>query len=148
MKAVVQRARSASVTVDGQIVGAIDRGALIFLGVAHDDTSASAAMMARKVALLRFFPDGSGIPNVSLIDTGFDALVVSQFTLMADTRKGNRPSYVGAAGAEQAEQLYLEFVEELRKLIGGNVAMGLFGAMMDVALVNEGPFTLLLESKS
>ncbi len=148
MKAVVQRARGASVTVDGEVVGAIDRGMVVLLGVGHDDDEAHAASLARKVAALRLFPDEKDVPNLSLLDTGLSALVVSQFTLMADTRKGNRPSYVAAAPPEQAERLYEHFVARLRAAIGADrVATGRFRAMMDVAFVNEGPFTLLLESK-
>jgi D-tyrosyl-tRNA(Tyr) deacylase len=148
MKAVVQRARAASVTVAGEIIGAIDRGMVVLLGVGRDDDEAHAAALARKVAALRLFPDAAEVPNLSLIDTGYSALVVSQFTLMADTRKGNRPSYIGAAPPEQAEHLYEHFVSELRTVLGADrVATGRFRAMMDVAFVNEGPFTLLLESK-
>ncbi|HVK40802.1 MAG TPA: D-aminoacyl-tRNA deacylase [Candidatus Kapabacteria bacterium] len=149
MKAVVQRARAASVAVDGRTIGAIERGLVVLLGVGHDDDDAHATMLARKVAQLRVFPDEAGVPNLSLIDTGHGALVISQFTLLADTRKGNRPSYVGAAAPELAERLYERFVGELRGHLGDErVATGRFGAMMDVAFVNEGPFTLLLESKA
>ena len=148
MKAVVQRAREASVTVDGEVVGRIDRGMVLLLGVAREDDPAHAAMLARKVAALRLFPDEADVPNLSLVDTGYAALVISQFTLLGDTRKGNRPSYIGAAPPELAESLYERFVAELRAIIGPErVATGRFRAMMDVALVNEGPFTLLLESK-
>jgi D-tyrosyl-tRNA(Tyr) deacylase len=148
MKAVVQRAREGSVTVEGEVVGRIDRGMVLLLGVGRDDDAAHAAMLARKVAALRLFPDEAGVPNLSLVDTGYEALVISQFTLLGDTRKGNRPSYVGAAPPELAEALYERFVAELRALIGeGRVATGRFRVMMDVAFVNEGPFTLLLESK-
>ncbi|MEP7219947.1 MAG: D-aminoacyl-tRNA deacylase [Bacteroidota bacterium] len=148
MKAVVQRAGNASVTVGGEVVGAIDRGMVVLLGVARDDDPAHAAMLARKIAGLRLFPDAGDVPNLSLLDTGFSALVVSQFTLLGDTRKGNRPSYINAAPPELAEPLYERFVAELRGLIGADrVATGRFRVMMDVAFVNEGPFTLLLESK-
>jgi D-tyrosyl-tRNA(Tyr) deacylase len=105
-------------------------------------------MLAKKIVALRLFPDENDIPNLSLLDTGYGALVISQFTLYADTRKGNRPSYVDAARPEQAEPLYERFVAELRRHIGDDhVATGRFAAMMDVAFINEGPFTLLLESK-
>ena len=148
MKAVVQRARDASVTVDGEIIGRIDRGVVLLLGVGREDTGAHAAMLARKVAALRLFPDAEDVPNLSLLDTGYGALVVSQFTLLGDTRKGNRPSYIDAAPPELAEALYEQFVAALREAIGPErVATGRFRAMMDVAFVNEGPFTLLLESK-
>ena len=135
--------------VDGQTIGAIDRGMVVLLGVGHDDSESHANQLARKVAQLRLFPDAHAIPNLSLIDSGYGALVISQFTLMADARKGNRPSYTAAAPPELAEKLYEHFVAELRGLIGATrVATGRFGAMMDVALVNEGPFTLTLESKA
>lgn len=148
MKAVVQRARDASVTVDGEITGQISRGMVVLLGVGRSDDERHARSLARKVAALRLFPDERDVPNLSLLDTGFGALVISQFTLLADTRKGNRPSYTDAAPSEQAEALYEMFVEELRNEIGPErVATGRFRAMMDVAFVNEGPFTLLLESK-
>jgi D-tyrosyl-tRNA(Tyr) deacylase len=121
---------------------------VVLLGVGREDDDAHAAALARQVAALRLFPDAGDVPNLSLIDTGYAALVVSQFTLMADTRKGNRPSYVGAAPPGEAERLYERFVAELRDILGpGRVATGRFRAMMDVAFVNEGPFTLLLESK-
>ena len=134
--------------VEGQTIGAVDRGIVVFVGVGHDDNTAHSSMLARKVAHLRLFPDAAGVANLSLIDTGFGALVISQFTLHADTRKGNRPSYAGAAPSEMAEEIFDHFVGEMIALLGnGNVATGRFGAMMDVAFVNEGPFTLLLESK-
>jgi D-tyrosyl-tRNA(Tyr) deacylase len=148
MKALVQRARNASVTVDGEVVGEITRGMVLLLGIAREDTEADVEMLARKIAALRLFPDENEIPNLSLIDTGLSALVISQFTLCADTRKGNRPSYIDAARPELAGPLYERFVAELRGHIGAErVATGRFAAMMDVAFVNEGPFTLMVESK-
>jgi D-tyrosyl-tRNA(Tyr) deacylase len=148
MKAVIQRARDASVTVDGEIIGRIDRGLVVLLGVGREDNEAHARMLARKVAALRLFPDAADVPNLSLLDTGYSALVVSQFTLLGDTRKGNRPSYIDAAPPELAQALYELFVAALREELGPErVATGKFRAMMDVAFVNEGPFTLLLESK-
>lgn len=122
---------------------------VVLLGIGHEDNEAHAESLASKVARLRIFPDRQGVPNRSLLDTGLQALVVSQFTLMADTRKGNRPSYVGAAPPDQAEKLYEHFVQALRAHIGTeNVATGRFAAMMDVAFVNEGPYTLILESRA
>lgn len=147
MRVVVQRARDASVTVDGDVVGRIERGMIILLGVGHEDSEAGAEVLAGKIARLRIFPDERGVPNLSLLDTGLEAMVVSQFTLMADTRKGNRPSYVAAASPELAERLYEHFVGALREHLGGHkVATGRFAAMMDVLFVNEGPYTLILES--
>jgi D-tyrosyl-tRNA(Tyr) deacylase len=148
VKALIQRARDASVVVGGQIVGTIDRGLVVLVGVAHADTIDAATILAKKVAALRVFDDADGVPNLSLVDTGFSALVVSQFTLVADTRKGNRPSYSDAARPEHALAVYEFFVKEMKKVLGADrVATGLFGAMMDVALVNEGPFTLMIETK-
>lgn len=148
MKAVVQRAREASVTVEGRLVGNIRRGMVVLLGVGHEDNEAHAEQLAGKIARLRIFPDENDIPNRSLLDTGLEVLVVSQFTLMADTRKGNRPSYVDAAAPEPAARLYEHFVRTLQNLIGTEkVSTGRFAAMMDVAFVNEGPYTLILESK-
>jgi D-tyrosyl-tRNA(Tyr) deacylase len=145
MVALVQRVREASVTVDGAVVGAIGAGVLVLLGVHRADTEAEAAWLAEKVAALRVFADDEGRMNRSLADAGGEALVVSQFTLYADTRKGNRPSYVAAAPPETAEPLYERFVVLLGQKLGRPVPTGRFGAMMDVALVNDGPVTLWIE---
>ncbi len=147
MKAVIQRSGEATVKVAGEIVGRIEDGMVILLGVGHDDNTAHAEALANKVARIRIFPDSQDVPNLSLIDTGKEALVISQFTLMADTRKGNRPSYIGAAPPEQAENLYEHFVKSLQDQLKNNVATGQFGAMMEVSLINQGPYTLVLESK-
>jgi D-tyrosyl-tRNA(Tyr) deacylase len=145
MIAIIQRARDASVQVDTTTVGSIDHGMVVLLGVAPQDDSASARKLAGKIARLRIFADSEGVPNLSMLDTGDSALVISQFTLLADTRKGNRPSYGGAAKPDRAEELYLCFVDELRELVGQtHVETGRFGAMMDVRLINEGPYTLIL----
>jgi D-tyrosyl-tRNA(Tyr) deacylase len=136
----VQRVTSASVTVDGAVVGAIDAGLLVLLGVTHDDTAAVAARLAAKVANLRIFEG-----EVSLLDTHGSALVVSQFTLYGDTVKGRRPSWIAAARPEVAEPLVESFVAALREL-GVPVETGRFRAHMQVALVNDGPITLLLEA--
>ncbi len=148
MKALVQRARNASVTVENEVTGNIEKGMVVLLGVGHEDDEAHSTMLAGKIARLRIFPDEYDTPNLSLLDTNYSALVVSQFTLMADTRKGNRPSYGGAAPPDIAERLYEHFVEELGNIIGAdNVATGRFAAMMNVAFVNEGPYTIMLESR-
>ena len=148
MRAVIQRAREASVTTGGEIVGRIDRGMVILLGVGREDNPDHAEMLAGKIARLRIFPDEAEVANLSLIDTGFGALVISQFTLMADTRKGNRPGFSEAAPPERAEKLYEAFVRMLGEQIGHDrVSTGRFGAMMDVAFVNEGPYTVILESR-
>ena len=145
MRAVVQRVSRARVTADGSVTGEIAMGLLILLGVGRDDTSAVAANMAEKISNLRIFEDEAGKMNRSLLDVKGSALVVSQFTLYGDARGQRRPSFVAAAPSEQANNLYEEFAEALRRL-GLNVATGVFGAMMSVELVNEGPVTILLDS--
>ena len=145
MRAVVQRVKSASVKVDGELVSEIGAGALIFLGVSHDDTTTELEYIANKVANLRIFEDAEGKMNCSLLETGGAALVVSQFTLYGDCRKGRRPSFINAARPEAANVLYEEFITALEKL---NIPTqgGTFQAMMDVELINDGPVTLLLDS--
>ena len=144
MRAVVQRVSSASVHVDGDAVGAIGRGLLVLLGAEHDDTSDNATRLAAKIARLRIFPDAAGRFDRSLLDVGGDALVVSQFTLLADTRKGNRPSFTAAAKPEVAEPLIESFCDALREL-GLHVETGVFGARMEVELVNDGPVTIVVD---
>ena len=144
MRALVQRVTRASVRVDGDEVAAIGPGLLVLLGVTHSDTDADADRLADKVRTLRVFPDDAGRFDRSLLDTGGEVLVVSQFTLLADTRKGNRPSFTGAAAPEQAEPLVALVVDTLRAE-GIGVATGSFGAMMEVELVNDGPVTIVLE---
>ena len=146
MRAVVQRSGPASVTVDGSVVGAIDRGVVVLVGVAPADGDAEAAWLADKVANLRIFNDDEGKMNRALVDVGGEALVVSQFTLYGDARKGRRPSFIRAAQGPEAERVYERVVAELRGL-GIVCATGRFGAMMDVALTNEGPVTILLDSE-
>ena len=145
MRAVVQRVKSASVTVDGERVSEIGAGVLIFLGVAHADTTTELEYIANKVANLRIFEDAAGKMNCSLLETGGAALVVSQFTLYGDCRKGRRPSFINAARPEVANALYEEFITALEKR---NVPTqgGTFQAMMDVQLINDGPVTILLDS--
>jgi len=145
MRAVVQRVASASVRVDGEEVGSIGEGGLVLLGVGRHDTRNDAVFLAEKIANLRIFPDDAGLMNRSLLDVGGAMLIVSQFTLYGDCRKGRRPGYSDAAPPAQAEALYLEFVAAVRA-IGIQVATGTFQAMMDVSLVNRGPVTLLLDS--
>jgi D-aminoacyl-tRNA deacylase len=144
MKAVVQRASRASVRVGEEVAGEIGAGLCVLLGVARGDGPAEASRLAEKVARLRIFEDDEGRFDRSLLDTGGAALVVSQFTLLADTAKGNRPSFTEAAPPEEAEPLYEDFCEELRQL-GVAVATGVFGARMSVELVNQGPVTIVLE---
>jgi D-aminoacyl-tRNA deacylase len=146
MRAVVQRVSEASVRVDGAVVSRIGPGLLILLGVGREDGEADAHDLAEKVANLRILSDDQGRMNRSLLDTGGEALVVSQFTLYGDARKGRRPGYTDAAPPEEANRLYEHFVARLRST-GLRVQTGTFRAMMDVALVNQGPVTLLLDSR-
>jgi D-tyrosyl-tRNA(Tyr) deacylase len=145
MKAVVQRVSEARVDVGGRTVGAIDQGLLILLGVHQDDDEAQGAWLANKITGLRIFEDDAGKMNRSLIDVGGGALIVSQFTLWGDCRKGRRPSFTQAAPPGPAEKLYLAFVDQIAAL-GVKTATGRFGAMMDVHLVNDGPVTLIVDS--
>ena len=145
VRALVQRVSEASVTVDGEVVGSIGPGLCVLVGVTHDDDAPAAAKLAAKVWGLRVFDDDAGVMNLSVGEAGGEILVVSQFTLYGDTRKGRRPSYVNAARPEQAEPLVDRMVVELRTL-GATVATGRFRAEMAVALVNDGPVTLLVET--
>lgn len=147
MRALLQRVSSASVTVNGQIVGRIKTGLVVLLGVTHTDGRLQAEWLARKVAGLRIFDDADGKMNASLADVDGELLVVSQFTLYGDARKGRRPSYTAAAPPEQAEPLVDYFVEQLRGM-GYNVATGVFGANMDVEIHNDGPVTLMVEREA
>lgn len=145
MRALVQRVSRASVEVDGEVVGAIGAGLCVLVGVTHTDTAGEAAKLAGKVWNLRVFDDDAGVMNRSSAEAGGEVLVVSQFTLYGDTRRGRRPSWVAAAPPEVAEPLVEAFVAELRSL-GANVATGRFRADMQVELVNDGPVTLILEA--
>ena len=145
MRALLQRVSEAAVDVEGQTVGAIGPGLLVLLGVHTADTEAEVAWVARKCLNLRVFPDEEGRMNRSVLDAGGEVLVVSQFTLYGATERGNRPSYAAAAPPEQAEALYERFVSILQRDLGRPVPTGVFGAMMQVRLVNDGPVTLLIE---
>jgi D-aminoacyl-tRNA deacylase len=145
VRIVLQRVKSASVTVGGERISEIGAGLLLLVGVAQGDGESEADWLAEKIAGLRIFNDESGKMNLSLKDVGGEVLAVSQFTLLADTRKGKRPSFVGAAPPEEAERLFDYFCERLREAGVGTVKTGSFGAMMDVALVNDGPVTIVLE---
>jgi D-aminoacyl-tRNA deacylase len=144
VRSVVQRVRQASVTVDGETVGAIGPGLLALVGVTHDDDPAAAAKLAGKIAHLRVVDDDAGVMNRSVLDAGGEVLVVSQFTLYGDTSRGRRPSWIAAARPEHAEPLVEAVVDELRRL-GLTVATGRFRTDMQVALVNDGPVTILVE---
>lgn len=145
MKVVLQRVTHASVKVDGETVGAIGKGFLVLLGVAETDTETIADRMADKLCKLRIFEDVKGKTNLSLADVGGELLVVSQFTLYADCHKGNRPSFIKAGSPEKAEQLYEYFTERCRQYVS-KVEHGRFGADMKVELLNDGPFTIVLEA--
>jgi D-tyrosyl-tRNA(Tyr) deacylase len=146
MRACVQRVSSSRVTVGGEVTGRIGRGLLVLLGVAADDTAEDARQLAEKIVHLRIFDDAEGKMNLSLAEVGGELLVVSQFTLLGDCRKGRRPSFIAAAAPEQAERLYDEFVSAARAL-GTTVATGRFRQLMQVELVNDGPVTLLVDSR-
>ena len=141
MKAVLQRVSEAGVTVGGEVIASISRGYLILLGVTSTDTKTQAEMLVDKITKLRIFPDENGKSNLSITDIGGEILVVSQFTLCADTRKGNRPSFIEAAPPEQANALYEYFIEYCKGKFA-KVAAGSFGASMQVRLVNDGPYTI------
>ena len=146
MRAVVQRVKESSVKADNEIIGRIDKGLLVLLGVAKGDTSSDAEYLATKIVNLRIFEDDDAKMNRSLLSIGAKMLVVSQFTLLGDCRKGRRPSFAAAAGPTKALELYDNFVQQVRRL-GISVETGRFQAMMDVALINDGPVTLVLESR-
>ncbi len=145
MKFVIQRVSEASVEVDGKTVGAIDKGYMVLIGVGQGDTRTEADRLIKKMIGLRIFPDGQGKINLSLKDVGGGLLLISQFTLYADCKKGNRPSFVNAGDPKTAEELYEYIIAECKKSVLV-VEKGIFGAKMKVSLCNEGPFTILLES--
>lgn len=145
MRAVVQRVSSARVDIAGETTGVIERGLLILLGVGHNDTDEQAERLWNKIARLRIFEDTDGKTNLSLADVGGEVLVVSQFTLFANCKKGNRPSFTEAGAPDEAKRLYEQFVERARHDVP-RVETGRFGAYMDVSLVNDGPFTLWLDT--
>jgi D-tyrosyl-tRNA(Tyr) deacylase len=146
MKAVIQRARNASVSVSGETIGAIDNGLVVLLGVTHEDTKEDAAYLVHKIVHLRIFEDGQDKMNLSLKDVNGSLLTISQFTLYGDIRKGRRPNFLQAAKPEQANNLYEHF-NELVVQQGITVATGKFGAMMDVQFTNSGPVTIIVDSK-
>ena len=147
MRIVVQRVSKASVTVHGDKVANISAGLLILLGIEHDDTEEDIHWLVKKVSNLRIFNDENDVMNLSLMDLNAAALVVSQFTLHASTKKGSRPSYIKAAKPLVAVPLYQEFVASLEKVLGKKVATGVFGAEMKVELLNDGPVTIIIDSK-
>ncbi|MCF8258752.1 MAG: D-tyrosyl-tRNA(Tyr) deacylase [Flavobacteriales bacterium] len=148
MRAVVQRVSRAEVRVEGRVTGQIGHGVLILLGVEDADTADDARWLCGKIARMRIFADDGDVMNISLCESGGDALVVSQFTLHASTKKGNRPSYIRSARPEHAEPLYVTFKQLLAAELGRPVASGIFGAMMEVELVNDGPVTIVLDTRA
>jgi D-tyrosyl-tRNA(Tyr) deacylase len=147
MRVVIQRVSEASVSIDGKVKSKIKHGVLILLGIEEEDKNEDIQWLCKKISNLRIFSDKDDKMNLSLLDIKGDAIVVSQFTLHASTKKGNRPSYIKAARPEQAIPLYQAFIKELENSLNKKVGSGEFGAMMDVALVNEGPVTILIDSK-
>jgi D-tyrosyl-tRNA(Tyr) deacylase len=148
MKAVIQRVANAQVTVDGETVGKIDKGLLVFLGIGSDDNQADADYLIRKIINLRIFNDTDSKMNLSIKDIDGDILIISQFTLFADTKKGNRPSYIQAAQPIIAKNLYEKFLHDFEKEFDKKIQAGIFGADMKVELLNDGPVTILIDSKN
>lgn len=148
MRTVVQRVSSASVTVEGEVISAMETGLLVLLGITEEDGTEDIQWLVRKIANLRIFNDADGVMNLSLLDTNGEAIVVSQFTLYAAIKKGNRPSYINAAKPGIAVPLYEAFVLELEKELGKYVGTGVFGADMKVDLENDGPVTIIMDSKN
>jgi D-aminoacyl-tRNA deacylase len=148
MKVVLQRVIEASVSIDNRIHSQINNGILVLLGVEHSDTAEDIDWLVKKIVNLRVFNDDNGVMNLSLLDVGGDVMVVSQFTLHARTKKGNRPSYVDAAPPLVSIPLYEQFVAVMQTEVGRNVATGVFGADMKVSLVNDGPVTIIIDTKN
>jgi D-tyrosyl-tRNA(Tyr) deacylase len=148
MRVVVQRVSKASVTVENEVVGKIDEGLMILVGIENEDSKEDADWLSKKICNLRIFDDEEGVMNKSLLDVKGNILTVSQFTLHAKTKKGNRPSYIAAAKPDISIPLYEYFVKKLRSESGANVETGKFGAQMEVALVNDGPVTILIDTKN
>ena len=148
MRTVIQRVTSANVSIDGEVVGEIGKGVMLLLGITPEDTQQDADWLVGKISRLRIFDDANGVMNLSLQDIGGEALVVSQFTLMASYKKGNRPSYIHAAPPAVAIPLYEYFVAQLQQALGRPVPTGRFGADMQVSLTNDGPVTIVMDSKN
>jgi len=148
MRLVIQRVSRASVTIDGEIYSSIDNGLLVLAGIEESDDEEDVRWLANKMMNLRVFNDSAGVMNLSSVDTGGEILIVSQFTLHALVKKGNRPSYIRAARPETAIPLYNAFIREVEAFAPGKVSTGVFGAMMNVELINEGPVTILIDSKN
>jgi D-tyrosyl-tRNA(Tyr) deacylase len=147
MRAVIQRVRSASVAINGAVKSEIGSGLLVFVGIEENDNNTDAAWLGSKIIQLRIFDDSNGVMNLSVMDTGGNIMAISQFTLHAKTKKGNRPSYIKAARPETAILLYENFIKVLSGLLGKKIATGEFGAMMDISLINDGPVTIIIDTK-
>lgn len=147
MRLVIQRVLEASVAIDGKVVSSIGKGLLVLVGVEEGDTSEDEAWLVGKTSGLRIFDDENGVMNRSVVDVGGEVLAVSQFTLTASTRKGNRPSYIRAAGHDVAVPLYEKYCDDVAAAIGRQVGRGVFGADMKVSLVNDGPVTIIIDSR-
>ncbi|MBF0693925.1 MAG: D-tyrosyl-tRNA(Tyr) deacylase [Flavobacterium sp.] len=148
MKAVIQRVASASVTVDDKIVGEIQTGLLVLIGIEDQDSDEDISWLSSKIVNMRLFPDSEGVMNLSLLDIGAQILIISQFTLQASTKKGNRPSYIKAAKPEIAIPIYQKFISEVQSLVSQPVQTGIFGADMKVNLLNDGPVTIIMDTKN
>ena len=147
MRVVIQKVSEAKVTVDGKTVSSIGKGLLVLLGIEDADTEEDIDWLAKKIVQLRIFNDENGVMNRSVQDAGGDMIVVSQFTLHANTKKGNRPSYIRASKPDFAVPMYEKFIAKIEAVLGKKVGTGIFGAMMDVSLVNDGPVTIIIDSK-
>ena len=148
MRVLIQRVKEASVTVGGKVISLIDNGLLLFVGITDDDTRDDILWLTKKIANIRLFDDENGVMNLSVMDTDGDILAVSQFTLMASTKKGNRPSYIKAAKPEISVPLYEEFCSEMELAVNKPIQRGVFGADMKVRLLNDGPVTIFMDSKN
>jgi D-aminoacyl-tRNA deacylase len=148
MRAVIQRVSEASVTTDGQVTGSVGNGLLVFIGIEDIDTVEDMEWLSNKIINLRIFNDAQGVMNLSALDTGADILLVSQFTLHASTRKGNRPSYIRASKPEFAIPMYEQMIQKLEQSLGKPIQTGIFGADMKVSLLNDGPVTIIIDSKA
>ena len=148
MRAVIQRVKNASVSVEGNIISSIGQGLLVLLGIEEKDNAEDVEWLSNKVVNLRIFNDNEGVMNFSVNEKGFDVIVVSQFTLHASTKKGNRPSYIKASRPETAIPLYEDFIKSLEEKLNKKIGTGKFGAMMEITLVNDGPVTIIIDTKN
>ncbi len=148
MRVLIQRVKNASVTINEEVISLIDKGLLVFVGICDEDDREDIEWLAKKIANIRLFDDENGVMNLSVTDVGGDVLAVSQFTLMASTKKGNRPSYIKAAKPDISVPLYEQFCQELEIAVNKPIKRGVFGADMKVALLNDGPVTIFIDSKN